>query len=252
MRANFLLVALAACHRPVAPAPPSLPAYDLAATGSAAHLGAGSDSFFAELDSDDHPAFQHAVAYTSDVVSTPEFRAVLARFDQLEVSAGGSWLTGGAVARIYAGHTTLKALEVCYEYREGGGRVTADTRIDTHCDRVNDDYAVTRVSQIVLDRLDQVPEGRACAINTFAHEWTHSIVGGDNHAIFTDSGYQRYDDAIVSYTVGAVAQCVYLQRWRSQFDIDACVRAVGTHGFRACTCDPGWLDALIAGDTSCR
>lgn len=79
----------------------------------------------------------------------------------------------------------------------------------------------------------------ACAINAIAHEWTHTV--------FDSAGKQRYVDRghdgekLVSYTVGAVVQCTYLESIGYLPDtFDACVEAVGTSILKRAPCKPGW------------
>jgi hypothetical protein len=260
MRMHLLILAsssLGACHRADQPGVPSAPASTygvLAYRGGVTGSSAGSDEALSALAAEDVPVFRRASIDTRDVITSDAFHQALAAMEPLEISAGGPWLTGEAVDLIYRGKTALKSLPVCYLRADGSGRETANTGIGTQCGNTKGRYAITSLHWVVLQRLGQLPEGHGCAINTLAHEWTHSIVEPDTGAkqVFTDAGYQHHEEPIVSYTVGAVAQCVYLRRWRPLLDIDTCVRTVGTHGFAACTCAAGWLDAFIAGTTSCK
>jgi hypothetical protein len=111
--------------------------------------------------------------------------------------------------------------------------------------------AVMQLRTVVLDRFANTPDGRACTINTLAHEWTHTVTVNDT-VIYTDSGHNSVDVPLVSYTVGSLAQCVYLKRQRPQLDVRACVDEVGTHDFCHRTCEAGWVDAFIAGDRRCK
>ncbi len=189
----------------------------------------------------DTARLERAIDETRGVVSTPEFLVALARMPALQTGTHGAAISGPAVEAVYG-----TALAVRYE-RAGSWSCkheTADTRIAGST-------AITTLQPIVLERYNDTLEARACTINTIAHEWTHAIVG-DGKMLFTDDHHADARAPLVSYTVGAVAQCAYLARQRPLLDIAACVETVGTVDFLPCTCEPGWVDSFIAGDTACR
>jgi len=61
---------------------------------------------------------------------------------------------------------------------------------------------------------------QACAVNTMAHELTHTVVEHEQSAaLFTDTGARAFlyrvfrgSDDLVSYGLGTLAECVYLEQ----------------------------------------
>jgi hypothetical protein len=242
MRIHCLTIVLAGCYTASAP------------EGAATAQGRpeGSVTAAADFCDDDQTKLAAAIADTTHVVESRQFHAALEQIPSLHMNAHGNDITGAAVDVAYSGRGTAQTLAVRYE--PVGWWLELWDRGETAITGLmpgNPRYARTRLHHVVLERYTHVPEGRACAINTIAHEWTHAIEDNDSE-VFTDDGYRALHSPFVSYSVGAVAQCVYLAKWRSNLDVQACIQYVGTHGFFACTCEQGWVDAFIAGDTSCR
>lgn len=84
---------------------------------------------------------------------------------------------------------------------------------------------------------------KSCAINSMAHELAHTVPQkqGEYIDLFTDDG--RWwatcrDRALVSYTFGSVAQCVYLQEKGDPLgrDLKECVKHWGTNQFYSHDC----------------
>lgn len=84
------------------------------------------------------------------------------------------------------------------------------------------------------------PEGRSCAVNTLAHEITHTIPdsAGSADYLFADRGRQDVpNQALVSYVVGSVAQCTMLENEGAlNGTFAACVEKWGTNVFRSTNC----------------
>jgi hypothetical protein len=88
-----------------------------------------------------------------------------------------------------------------------GKRVTGQTGIET-------DGAITYLSDLTIGRIKSSKIGeRACAINTLVHELTHAIPteAGATSSKYIDSGHAHADHALVSYSIGSIAQCAYLE-----------------------------------------
>jgi hypothetical protein len=272
MRAARLLVSvvLVACRGPSQPAPPAQPNTTLATSQAAASPcdqpawkrpapAPRCDRPASNLDEvpdDVRRAFVLLDQVTRAVIGSPAFRDAVESFPQVDGSAGADWISGYTLARAYAGELADYHLApTCFRLDAGGGE-TASTGVATRCKQLAGRFAVIAIHPFVLARLAALPEGRACAINTLAHEWTHAILRDPRlqgpPIVFLDGDHQDFDEPVASYTIGAIAQCAYLKQWRPDLDPEACVRAVGTSVFRPCTCEPGWLDALIAGETSCK
>ncbi len=82
---------------------------------------------------------------------------------------------------------------------------------------------------------------KACAINGLVHELTHTLPLPSGYVAYTDYKNDQPGPALVSYTTGSVAQCVYLQRQFEDLDLEACIREVGLRTTRAFTCRDAWL-----------
>ncbi|MFO0554277.1 MAG: hypothetical protein U0271_38205 [Polyangiaceae bacterium] len=77
---------------------------------------------------------------------------------------------------------------------------------------------------------------RSCAINSLVHEMTHTVTRHrpGYQMLFKDRGRSNHRErALVSYTLGSLAQCTYL---RSN-NIPACVAGWGTNIFNSSCCN---------------
>jgi len=197
-------------------------------------------------------------ADTRTVVESAAFRAAVEDIDAIDAAANGDPFSGGAVARIYAGEVArFVRAPICYGYdADESSSETANTKVKQQACGV-DDAALLVVHQTVLNRANGGIDGRACAINTLAHEWTHAIydphrpMAKDPWMIFVDGDPDSAPSAVVSYTIGAIAQCVYLRTTYQQLDLATCIDAVGTRTFRPCTCQKGWAEHLDKGVDVC-
>jgi hypothetical protein len=85
---------------------------------------------------------------------------------------------------------------------------------------------------------------KSCAINTVAHELTHTVIdrtSGHAELLFRDGGYTWMwllgGQHLVSYTFGTIAQCTWLQEKNGE-DFDRCVERMGTKNFTGDGCSP--------------
>ncbi|MGC4118034.1 MAG: hypothetical protein QM765_26480 [Myxococcales bacterium] len=123
----------------------------------------------------------------------------------------------------------------------GGGVETASTEIVASADgRLK---AVMRLGRSAVTRWECGGMAASCAINTVAHELTHTVASPDGAELFADRGVtyaEMRDRQLVSYFVGAVAQCTYLQleaeRAGKSHDLADCIRKVGTRRMNASLC----------------
>jgi hypothetical protein len=97
-------------------------------------------------------------------------------------------------------------------------------------------------SQLAQWRSDSVTY-KSCAINTLAHELAHTVTRtpGQYLYLFTDRGRRwatLMGRPLASYTLGAVAQCTYLQQKRVlEFrDLLQCIQHWGTNNFYSSEC----------------
>jgi hypothetical protein len=113
-----------------------------------------------------------------------------------------------------------------------------------------DNRAVTQVQEFVINRWyskgNAAPsESKACAINTIAHELTHTVVAkavgattkADHRELYLDGDYKSlpHDQYLVSYATGTIAQCTYMQDSglidKTEADFAKCVKDAGTMEF---------------------
>ncbi|NUP07999.1 MAG: hypothetical protein HOW73_18290 [Polyangiaceae bacterium] len=75
---------------------------------------------------------------------------------------------------------------------------------------------------------------KSCAVNSLVHEMTHTVTSDKSRytQLFRDRGRSTHDVPLVSYVLGAAAQCTYLQAP----DIVECVRKWGTNIFKSGDC----------------
>lgn len=101
---------------------------------------------------------------------------------------------------------------------------------------------VVQIKRSVRDLwTSQSPASRSCAINTAAHELSHTL--GANDAPFqfliADWGYDDAPDTqhFASYTIGSVAQCTWLaQQGALTGTLRACIEANGTRDYSPPAC----------------
>jgi hypothetical protein len=199
-------------------------------------------------------AIRDAVVEARKVINSKSFQDHLLAIPHLDASATIANLTTGTeVARLY-----LESDGITHQYpttylvtRCGCGSSTASTGIDGPNKK-----ATTTLRSCTLERMAALPktnddpvEGFACAINTIAHEWTHSIPEPNDPGVwlYQDNGHANAREWLVSYTVGAIAQCVYLDArgFRVEEKFEECLKAVGTTLFSAKTCEDGWAETMF-------
>lgn len=82
---------------------------------------------------------------------------------------------------------------------------------------------------------------KACAVNGMVHELTHTVLLPSGHVAYSDYQHTLPGPALVTYTTGSVAQCVYLQRQFEDLDLEKCIREAGQRTMQAFTCEDAWL-----------
>jgi len=194
-------------------------------------------------------------ALTDTIVGGDRFRCVLSRIDALSTEGRVGPISGARVALAYAGSLVgFKRLPACYAYKKGGGSETARTGTGHQrslCNPNGTSVANITIREATLERVKGASiEERACAINTLAHERSHGVIResvGDNVMVFTDEGHDRQPNPVVSYVIGAVAQCVFLEAQYSAraFDVRSCIEDVGTNSFDPGSCTPEWSKQFL-------
>lgn len=184
---------------------------------------------------------------TFRVVSSPLFRRWLVSFqalggvDQVGVTAGADDL-----ARAYLGISGILPVRAptTYRFPEKYEEEAMDFSNVTATTGTRPSGAVITVRPLVLARyVSRSAAMRACAINTIAHEWVHTIPRMPSGDLYVDRGHAGSRAALASYTIGALAQCTYLALLPEYADLDVerCVEAVGTTTFNnVTTCADSW------------
>jgi hypothetical protein len=199
---------------------------------------------------DDRAPILAAHAAATDVVTSAQFVYELCKQDKLAVRVGGTTMPGCDVARRYFGLDKdvprlplryidggISFLETAHTVTRMPRRVPGGTTIPA--------FAVVTLRDVTLSRADSDVEHMACAVNTLAHEWTHLVSRTGAESYFQDGAHKDATERLVSYTVGALAQCVFLaQHGYPDMNIAGCVDQIGTHVFDKHTCTRAGAEAL--------
>lgn len=184
------------------------------------------------------------------IVASDVFLRRLSGIEHMAPATGATPIAGGKVAAAYV--TQLRRIE----YRFGWSAPWSDTTASTYLRREGKDRrGVITLFGTTQSRLEREGiEVAACVINTLAHEWAH-VVPADKASLesrFRDDDHAASALPLVSYTIGALAQCTFLEEHYLfdafaaaasapvRFDVWACVDEVGTTGFDPSTCAAGW------------
>ncbi len=158
----------------------------------------------------------------------------------LWLSPWGDVLSPRQVEQIYTGrHRTVRpapTIIVAYDTSEGPS---------TDLSRAAPVKAIITLPDSVIARW-RSPDvtRRSCAVNTLAHELTHTISKSDRtgDGVFEDGWGLAISRAVrrhvVSYTVGGVAQCTMLENHHQPLDggFEGCLRRWGRSPFPALEC----------------
>jgi hypothetical protein len=176
------------------------------------------------------------------VIQSPEFSENLKQLDgglsELWLSPFGETASVAEVARAYLGQDR-KSGPVPSTLVWGESEQTGP--MEGHPDK-----AVIELSRGKLAQWRSASTvHKSCAINTLAHEFSHTVSSSvtDYAFLFVDRGRPWatfMDRPLASYTLGAVAQCTYLKRHGSELGLDLkqCIQRWGTNNFYSADCDP--------------
>lgn len=195
-------------------------------------------------------AIRAAHAAAQAVIETSTFAQALASVGLLATApdaAAANDVTGAMVA------TDAFAVAAPIEYRSVRrcGGTTASTALSTIEGAPG---ATITLFTATIDRLGaRDRETTACVINTFVHEWTHVARAGNDFA-YVDTGRGAATRPLVSYTVGAVAQCVYLAAQHrdsdgGEFALERCIGAAASVPLDPSTCVTGWGEQFVRSRT---
>ena len=194
-----------------------------------------------------------AYAETLRVIASAQFQQRLLSIDSLSTGIGRPRISGDELLRSYAS----RRVPVVY-LRSAKRGETADTSV------VCGTEAVTNFGERNFERWIAIPPDaagrkaallrRACFINTVAHEWAHAVVDDHSRALIFDDGHAYRAEPFASYTVGAIAQCAYLQRQcviRKEA-VWACINAAGLNVFNEVCEDDRWLQPEWMAEPNCQ
>jgi hypothetical protein len=175
------------------------------------------------------------------VLTWPEFEQNLAQISQhvgrLWLSSFGGSLDSREVAAIYFGRVERnRAVPAALHVIRDGG---AGTMQDGDNNRVKIVLGMGAVEQWLSDNAVM----QSCAVNTLAHELSHTFPQSQEHFsyLFADNARKWatiLNRSLASYTIGAVAQCTYLGRLGRMTggSLPACVEYWGTNSFDGRKC----------------
>jgi len=188
----------------------------------------------------DRATLNEIIDATLRVITSKPFAHHLAEVQQkpLYLSPGGDTLSASVVSAIYTGQNTS------YQPVQTVARITRTWFSGAPITGLFAGSPTTARITLTTYELERwrtgTPNGRSCAVNTLAHEITHTIpkTAGSGYYLFADRG--RKDEpkqALVSYVVGSVAQCTMLENEGALGgSFPACVEKWGTNGFNSGDC----------------
>lgn len=198
----------------------------------------------------------------ADVVSSEAFRVALNNLEPVATGNGNNKIAGSQILAIFADTSTFKPLPV--RYFEGGlnckssRHETADTGLDLETGAGTEldprGIAAVCIQKPVFARAQDSSDFAevGCDINTIVHEWMHAVPDQRDKYLFVDAGHKGSPDPLVSYTVGALAQCVFLFQTLkhsaspTESFLTNCVTKVGTTVFKEESCDHDWVVKNLA------
>jgi hypothetical protein len=190
----------------------------------------------------DRATLTEIVNATVQVITSDRFAERLAAIEQqqLWLSPGEDTLPPREVLEIYLGrHPSMRSVPTLVSVTKkwfSGAPITGLSASPPV-------RGTIRLSTAELKRWRKgTPQGRSCAVNTLAHELTHTISRSADRGVylFTDRGRDaatQQGQPLVSYVVGSVAQCTMLEAHNALGgDFAACVRRWGTNLFYSGGC----------------
>ncbi len=196
----------------------------------------------------DQQKLEEALCETWGVLTSPEFVARLESTVNLYDGPKGQPMRGPEVLDLLMSNL----VPVTYVMAAPSSHQTASTGVSV--ERASTTLGVENVTDrwpAVATARDELE--RSCLVNTLAHEWTHAVPGPYDGYRIVDGDHKRSPVPLVSYTVGSIAQCAYLERKQviKAEKFWACVGAVGTTVFNApSVCGDAWLAWLSDGSAA--
>lgn len=191
-------------------------------------------------------AMTDLVEQTRKVITSPRFREHLSTYskepDLLLMSPTGDYEDGKTVLASYLGVLSQRRPVPVKILAGFNNEVPAASTVT--CDAGT--RAVVELGPVVLRRWKRGSSlSKSCAINALAHELAHTVVdfrGGEAWQPYKDEGtgwmWLLGGKHVVSFAVGAIAQCTYLEQSGGlTTPFDQCVRDRGTQSFNASGCD---------------
>ncbi|MEO7730668.1 MAG: hypothetical protein ABIY55_06815 [Kofleriaceae bacterium] len=214
---------------------------------------------YSQLDKTQAETYTALHRQVDELVHTSEFGAALRDIDTLAPTPKGDRISGAMFAAMYLHqYSDIESLPLCYRFEAADGSETA--RTGTFANRQGCGKGKAAVAEITLHTVTlarastEQLEAHACAVNTLAHEWTHALTIVDDRVdtghrqLFDDGDHDHQPEPLAGYTVGAVAQCVYLARKRGgveHFKVASCIEEVGTNAFPLTSCSNGWAERFV-------
>lgn len=236
----FALLALAACHTTTLP--PEHPLYVVPLSPAEATPATTFDGF-----GDRQAVLVEAIADAEGIVNSDDFRNRFGQVNDVAVTPLGPIMSGQTILDAYATRVPIHYI--------AHGETETDTHFNVATSHIGDE-TLARWVALANDNDVAGRVRRACVINQLAHEWVHAVPDPGNPygtTLFFDEGHESSTYPLVSFTVGAIAQCTYLVKYGVLVEdqLWSCVHAIGTRAFdgkRVCE-STDWLARVTHGAT---
>lgn len=194
------------------------------------------------------------IAATRSVIESPRFQQVVTARGDLHVSALGAKIEG---AVLYAAYLSLRPerriVPTTITIMRGLPARTSGITALCAADRGTRRASIRLQPYVLRQWRSKSLKARSCAINTLAHELTHAVVEGADDQLFTDDGIRWFSFALVSYGLGTIAQCLYLEH-EGNVPFAALARCLSQHKldrFVGCDQPPGPDELDELGQAAC-
>jgi len=195
----------------------------------------------ATLEGQEAQQIEALFAEAQRVLLLPAFARNLAvvaqEVDDLRVAPWGRRIAGEDLARlVQGGQPGFSYVAVPVRWLSGGTSTIG-------WDRALDAISIRLAPEVRTHWRSADARVRSCAVNSAAHELTHTITRTPPVLDYTiaDRGFsfaRHFGQHFASYTVGAVAQCTWLEEQGLLVEgLAACVRTYGTNRFRTDDCE---------------
>lgn len=202
------------------------------------------------VDSRHRAALQRVLEAAGRTVDSPRFKRYLSRLAEVAPALGSSPITGLKVHAVVFDVARLRPLPIVYRI---GGETCKSRGGETARTGLGSAVAEMCIQPVVLQRAAaKEPEALACSVNTIVHEWTHTVPREESGMVymFRDDDHDESSKPLVSYAIGSLAQCVFLEEQYGHLLTDEqmawCIKSAGTIDFIYNTCASDWFSGVLS------